>query len=350
MKKILSLFTLLLFAGIVTAQNPFEKFGYTPKIGTLSKGKYIEHFDTDSIVQIGSVLYNPFTKQITGFVKKEIVYSEATLQPEVVSRWLQPDPLAEEFYEWSPYNFVKNNPILFVDPDGRFAIPFTDLFDKNGNKIGDDGIDNGVNVVVNNDQLASQVKSVFKQDGTVSLLDDQFSFTGADISILPSDAAFGEALNVLDRTIENGGLSEESSIVYNNGLVVQAPTGNPVQLGVDSHAETKLPGLLPGTSASDVEVSIHSHPTKAKVVGNQVFGGNATQASSADASAFSQFKTNMIVGPLGQATATQGIDKQTGQNATTISRPKNGVVIFNNGGTTPSFQFSRNKVNKIIGN
>ncbi|MEO0901737.1 MAG: hypothetical protein AAFX53_17980 [Bacteroidota bacterium] len=122
MKKILSLFVLLLCAGIITAQNPFERFGYTPKIGTLSKGKYIEHFDTDSIVRIGSVLFNPFTKQITGFVKSEIRYSEATLQPEVVSRWLQPDPLAEEFYEWSPYNFVKNNPAKYIDPDGRAPV------------------------------------------------------------------------------------------------------------------------------------------------------------------------------------------------------------------------------------
>lgn len=350
MKKVLSLLAFLLFIGTANAQNPFEKFGYTPKIGTLSKGKYIEHFDTDSIVQIGSVLFNPFTKQITGFVVLETEYSEATLKPEIVSRWLSPDPLAEEFYEWSPYNFVKNNPVLFVDPDGRFAMPFTDLFDKNGNKIGDDGVVNGVNVVVNNDQLASQVKSAFQQDGTVSLLDDQFSFTGADISVLPSDAAFGEALNVLDRTLENGGLSEESSIVYKNGQVIQGPTGDPVQLGVDSHAKTKLPGIFPGTTASDVEVSIHSHPTQAKVVGNQVFGGNARNPTPADKTAFSQFRTNIIVGPLGQASATQGIDKQTGKSATTITKPRNGVVIFGKGSTESSFEFSVRQVQKIIKN
>ncbi len=33
-------------------------------------------------------------------------------------RWTTPDPLAEKYYDFSPYSFCANNPINFVDPDG----------------------------------------------------------------------------------------------------------------------------------------------------------------------------------------------------------------------------------------
>jgi len=36
-----------------------------------------------------------------------------------VGRWISPDPLSEEFSDWSPYNYALNNPLSFTDPDGN---------------------------------------------------------------------------------------------------------------------------------------------------------------------------------------------------------------------------------------
>lgn len=40
-----------------------------------------------------------------------------------VSLWLNVDPLAEKYPHVSPYTYTLNNPIKFIDPDGRDVIP-----------------------------------------------------------------------------------------------------------------------------------------------------------------------------------------------------------------------------------
>ncbi len=46
-----------------------------------------------------------------------------------VGRFLSLDPLAVEYPNWSDYNYVLGNPIIFIDPDGRN----TTYYDSDGN-------------------------------------------------------------------------------------------------------------------------------------------------------------------------------------------------------------------------
>ncbi|MDM1046454.1 hypothetical protein HX004_16825 [Myroides sp. 1354] len=38
-----------------------------------------------------------------------------------IGRWMNVDPLAEQFPAWNPYHYVHNNPINLVDPTGMVA-------------------------------------------------------------------------------------------------------------------------------------------------------------------------------------------------------------------------------------
>ena len=45
-------------------------------------------------------------------------YSARYYDPKL-SIFISVDPLADKYPGWSPYNFCMNNPIYFIDPDGR---------------------------------------------------------------------------------------------------------------------------------------------------------------------------------------------------------------------------------------
>ena len=98
---------------------------------------------------------------------------EATL-----GRWMNIDPLAEQYYSFSSYNYALNNPVKFVDPDGNI------VRDPDGN-------------------------IVFTSSGSMAR-------TGEEIVDKVTDKSGVTTYTILDRTYEKG------NIYADNGTAVEA--------------------------------------------------------------------------------------------------------------------------------
>ncbi|TVR27546.1 MAG: hypothetical protein EA390_13705 [Balneolaceae bacterium] len=140
MKPLLTFIYCLFLAGTVHAQNPYESIGRHAEMLTLSNGQYQEFISNDTLVVIGSVLYNTMTEQIVGFAETDTVLINLGFEPEVRSRFLSVDPYASKYPSISPYAYVSNNPLIYIDPDGRTIIgvdgkPVTHHRDEESGKI-----------------------------------------------------------------------------------------------------------------------------------------------------------------------------------------------------------------------
>ncbi len=119
MKKVILFLVFALFSvGFIQAQQDiFKKYGHKKEILTLSKGKYQEVFKNEEVVQIGTVLLNTKTNRIVELL--QIDTTKINYIAELSSRFLTVDPLAVKHPEISPYAFCNNNPVRYIDPDGR---------------------------------------------------------------------------------------------------------------------------------------------------------------------------------------------------------------------------------------
>jgi hypothetical protein len=118
----------------IQAGNPFAKYGCKAIVATLSKGKYLEVHDLDSIVTIGKIRWHVDRHEIFDEIKIDSTDIDRQPTGNATGMWMSPDPLSEEFPNWSPYNFCMSNPINLIDPDGRAPNDWYETTNRDGAK------------------------------------------------------------------------------------------------------------------------------------------------------------------------------------------------------------------------
>ncbi|WP_317224571.1 RHS repeat-associated core domain-containing protein [Chryseobacterium aahli] len=307
--------------GEIVANNTYYPFGML--------------FDHDNQVHRSNAYkykYNGKELQETGMYD----YGARFYMPDV-GRWGVVDPLAEKMTRHSPYNYAFNNPIRFIDPDGRDPI---DYVNEKGNKIGTDGTtDEGTLMITNRDDQRA-IRDAKRRGESISI--DKLSELNSDM-IVPPDYTLKESLAVLDRGDANGGFREESSSIEGDGIISKGETG-PLPT-IDANDVGTAPALVPTNAKT--HTTIHLHPAGIFVGSNGLaYPFNAlTPTPGVDDRTFSGKGTNIIVGRL-----QIGNDNNITRNSDgtfSDSRPV-GAAIYRGGNISNSMKLTKQVIINIL--
>lgn len=130
MKKAIKTFLVVVAVATTThiaiAQTPYDDFAPSNKKKEMLKLPEVKFTVTSK--DSGYIIFDKDNHSLTYYSKNDSIYGVYALAPNNY-KWLSVDPEAKKYPSHSPYNFVTNNPLNAIDPDGRDVVF---LIDKQG--------------------------------------------------------------------------------------------------------------------------------------------------------------------------------------------------------------------------
>ena len=134
----------------------------------------------------------------------------ARLYDPTAAFWTSPDPLCEKYYNISPYAFCNNNPVTFIDPDGRDWYKDTDnTFQYDINIHSQKSLTNGQKYI---GKSFSHKGASFRSDGSILYKNETMAY----------NRLWSQANNHYRTNIEKEG-RETSAFILKDGEVLVMP-------------------------------------------------------------------------------------------------------------------------------
>ena len=203
-----------------------------------------------------------------------------------LGRWLTLDGKSSSKQFESNYSFVKNNPIIFLDPDG-----YSEFYSVTGKWIGTDGSGTKDKVLVTSKDLVNAISEVTKSGlNYITPIPETQNF------VLPHDQVLVQSVDVFSKTVQYGGKAEfmktlklNESGNYDIIQDVRGPDYDPRESSANS-----------GVAPLYGDVNIHSHPLGIYQKPDKSYSSfDANEPSPADISNYDKNKVNIIVGKQG---------------------------------------------------
>lgn len=119
-KTVLAIVATATITNIAYSQTPYDDFAPSETKKEMLKlpNATFKAYNVDSSGEISYMVLDNEYYTISYFNQKDSLLKIYYLEPKSI-KWLSVDPKASKYPNASPYNFVNNNPIVNIDPDGQ---------------------------------------------------------------------------------------------------------------------------------------------------------------------------------------------------------------------------------------